>query len=133
MAGAVCENVSRLAIEVLDSFEKLEIVLRLARVPGYVPSETIVRDVGGDGEAVKEAMESLVHEGVLSNGAQGVALARDGAWAPHVQSLVELYDADPTEVVMLMAKAAVERMRAQAARVFSDAFLIRSKKGPNDG
>ena len=133
MAGAVCEKVSQLAIEILDSFEKLEVVLRLARAPGYVATDAVLRDVGGDTDAMKEAVDALVHDGVLANGAQGVALARDGAWASHVQALVELYEADRNEVVMVMAKAAVERMRSRAARVFSDAFLIRSKKGPSDG
>ena len=39
-----------------------------------------------------------------------------------------MYDDDRIEVLNLMTRAAMDRVRKEAARVFADAFVLRPKK-----
>jgi hypothetical protein len=43
-----------------------------------------------------------------------------------------MYDADRIQVLNLLTKTALDRVRRQAARVFADAFVIKPSKKKGD-
>lgn len=120
-------------VRVLDSFEKLEVVVAIERAG--VPQSTVelVRLTGIEEEVVREAAEGLVADGVVAMASGAYGLDRAGPWGPNLEALVALYRRDRMEVVTMMSRAALERMRDRASRAFADAFVIRRKKGPHDG
>ncbi|MGE5183534.1 MAG: hypothetical protein ACM31C_15790 [Acidobacteriota bacterium] len=129
------DRVAELAADVLDSFEKLDVILRLDRATSPVALDTLVAELAIAKLELVAAIDELVVDGVVRGGTTGYELRRDGKWAEHVRALVELHRTDRMEVVTLMSKASVERLRQQAARAFADAFIVRTpkKKGDGDG
>jgi hypothetical protein len=115
----------RLFDEVVDSFEKLEIVVHMHRL-GFAatPAAEIAKTLSLPANDVDRALQDLDRERVLE---------RNGPWRAAVDALVHMYDNDRIEVMNLMTKTALERVRKQAARVFADAFVLRpKKKGDSD-
>jgi hypothetical protein len=110
----------RLIDEVIDSFEKLEIVVHLHRLDfAATPAPEIAKALSLPGDEVDRALQDLDRERVLE---------RNGPWRAAVDALVQMYDTDRIEVLRLMTKTALERVRKHAARVFADAFVLRPKK-----
>jgi hypothetical protein len=117
----------RLVSEVVDSFEKLEIVMYVHR-SGYA--------VTTPAEIAKGLSISIpLHEVELCVQALQAkhVLDANGPWAPSVAALVEIYDRDRIEVLNLITRSALARAGKQTANVFADAFLLRKKKGDPDG
>ena len=127
------ENAERLvlsfAIAALDSFEKLEVVLAIERTGAAMTPEQVVAATGLTLGDVREALEGLVDSRALRATAGGHVLDDTGPWAEHLRELATLHKSDRMRVVTLMSNAALERMRDRASRAFSDAFLLRGKKG----
>ena len=121
MGNARAQLVFDLAVQVLDSFEKLELLIALDRA--------------GEPQADvdPEVATGLVASRAIAATPAGYVLDFGGPWGAHLRALLDLYAADRLEVVTLMSKAALERMRERAARAFADAFVIRKKKGDDDG
>jgi hypothetical protein len=130
--------VRELAVEVLDSFEKLEILLAVAgagaaaAASGPYPAQAIIAATALDAGMVAEALAELVASGVLVASATGYSLAADAPWTVHVGALVQLHRSDRMLVVSIMSQAAVNRLRLRAERAFADAFVFRSRKGDHD-
>ena len=134
MAVTQQHRVAELAAEIVDSFEKLEALLRLDRVGTAVPLERLVAEIALDRVEVSRALDELVAAGVVRLDPAGYAIVQGGNWTEHVRALCDLHKADRMEVVTIMSKASVERLRRQAARAFADAFVVRApKKGDGDG
>jgi hypothetical protein len=102
----------RLVAEVVDSFEKLEIVVYVHRSISLPLAE------------VEVCVQALQARHVLEP---------NGPWATSVAALVEMYDKDRIEILNLITRAALARVQKQTASVFADAFLLRKKKGDPDG
>lgn len=134
MSGGQQELVFELAVEVLDSFEKLEVLVRIAASASPVPGEALASSLALDRDEVAAALAQLVAADVIGSAAAGYSLVANGPWSRHVAALTTLYATDRMEVVTLMSKASLQRLRAQAARAFADAFVIRptKKKGNDD-
>lgn len=122
-----------LAVGVLDSFEKLEVVQCLQRTPGARTAEQIAAQTGLPLGDAREAVEELVGARAVRGTDAGYQLDDGGPWAEHLTALAALDRRDRMQVVTLMSTAALERMRDRASRAFSDAFLIRSKMEDDDG
>ncbi len=117
----------RLVAEVVDSFEKLEIVVYVHR-SGYAsrtPAEI------AKGLSISIPLAEVEHC-VQALQAKEV-LEPDGPWAESVAALVELYEHDRIEVLNLITRSALARAGRRAANVFADAFVLRRKKGETDG
>jgi hypothetical protein len=119
------QAVKRLLTEVIDSFEKLEIVV-LVHKSGFAPA--VAADLANAAsislDDVRKCVKVLGDEGVLDPA---------GPWRGAVDALAKMYDDDRIEVLNLMTRTALERVRKEAARVFADAFLLRpKKKGDSD-
>ncbi len=122
MSGSVPDTqaVKRLIAEIIDSFEKLEIVVHVQRA-GFrtAPPAEIAKAISMAVDEVETCMHALKREGVLD---------ATGPWRSAVDALVQMYDDDRIEVLNLMTRTALERVRKEAARVFADAFVLRPKK-----
>lgn len=123
--SADTQAVKRLLTDVIDSFEKLEIVLHVYRLGFQVaPAPELAKTVSLPIDEVEQSLEAL-------RAAQ--ALDPAGPWRSALDALVKMYDDDRIEVLNLMTRTALERVRKEAARVFADAFVLRpKKKGDSD-
>jgi hypothetical protein len=125
--GPDIEGVRELFREVVDSFEKLEIVVHVVRDGSALAAPAdIAQAVGMPLDAVEVCVRKLRADGVFDP---------SGPWAPAVAFLLKMYDTDRIQVLNLLTKTALDRVRKQAARVFADAFVIKpsKKKGDPDG
>lgn len=112
--------IKRLLAGALDSFEKLEIVVHIHRTGfAVVDPEKIAKAIAISVDEVTQCVQVLRAKGVLDP---------QGPWRAVIDALVEMYDEDRIEVMNLMTKTALERVRQEAARVFADAFVLRPKK-----
>ena len=125
--GPDLEAIRELFREVVDSFEKLEIVVHLVREGSALAAPAdIARAVGMRIDEVDPCVSKLRADGVFDP---------SGPWAAAVASMLEMYDRDRIQVLNLLTKTVIDRVRKQAARVFADAFVIKpsKKKGDPDG
>ncbi|HEY5925233.1 MAG TPA: hypothetical protein VIV11_26300 [Kofleriaceae bacterium] len=121
-AGAAeIQAVTRLIEQVIDSFEKLEIVVFVSRSGFAVKPQAadIAKSLSLPTDEVDKCMKTLERDGVLQPA---------GPWRTAVDALVKMYDDDRIEVLNLMTRTALARVRKQAARAFADAFVLRPKK-----
>ena len=126
-AGGETEDIRALVTEVVDSFEKLEIVVHVVRAGSAVAApDAIAAALGMPIDDAEQCIRALRNAGVFDP---------SGPWAPAVAALLQMYDADRIKVLELMTKTALARVRKQAARMFADAFVIKpaKKKGDTDG
>lgn len=129
-------EVLRILSEAIDSLEKLEIVVYLhAAGSGGCTTAEIAKTLSQSRDETLEALTELAQAGVVRD-EEPWLLAGDGPWTAAVIKLVAQYEQDRLDVVSVMARLAVERIRTRAARMFADAFLIRTPKkgkGKDDG
>lgn len=128
MSEADVEPVRSLVTEVVDSFEKLEVLVHVVRAGNALASPAdIAAAVGMPIDDVEPCIRALRSAGVFDP---------SGPWAGAVSTLLSMYEADRIKVLELMTKTALERVRKQAARMFADAFVLKpapKKKGDSDG
>lgn len=124
--------VRELATEVLDSFEKLEVVVAIARASKPLTAEELAVALRIDRVELVEPLASLAREQVIASTPSGYELVERGTWSEHVRQLTALYDADRIAVVTVMSEASLVRLRRQANRAFADAFVIRARKKDGD-
>jgi hypothetical protein len=133
-------GVVRILSESIDSFEKLEVAVHLFRARfGAQTTAEVAKTLKLPHDATAEALSELTQAHVLRTTDQdGAAWCFDptGPWAADLEKLATLYEQERLDVVNLMARLAVERIRTHAARMFADAFLIKApkpgKKGDSD-
>ncbi len=114
------QAIRRLLADVIDSFEKLEIVMHVHRAGFKMP---VARELSKATSIPLDEVESSLH---ALNAAQ--VLDPRGPWRSALDALVRLYDEDRIEVMNLMTRTALDRVRKEAARVFADAFVLKPKK-----
>lgn len=131
MAGQP-ELVRELAIEILDSFEKLEVLVCLVREAKPLTADALAAALRMNKAELVEPLAGLARAAVIQAGVSGYEIVSGGAWADHVQALAALYTTDRIQVVTIMSEASLRRLRSQANRAFADAFVIRAKKKGDD-
>ncbi len=114
-----------LLAQVADSFEKVEILVHLHGV-GFAPrtAAEITKGlaISVPAEEIEECLRAMRPTGVLDP---------NGPWKDAITELVEMYRRDRIEVLNLITRFALDRIRretAQSARAFADAFVLRPKK-----
>lgn len=126
--GELAPAVAELLAEAVDSFEKLELVLALhARVREATAAE-LATAISVPGDLALDALRDLERAKVTLTTAAGWMLDPAGPWVAHVKLLVRAAEEDRTELFRFLSKRAMDRVRAEAARVFADAFVLRPKK-----
>lgn len=119
-------------VEVLDSFEKLEVIAALDRAGHPQSLAELARATALDVRVIGEAVDGLVIDAVLARSSDVYRLDRDGPRGAQLAALLAVYHQDRLDVVTLMSRASLERMRHRASRAFADAFVLR-RKGRPDG
>jgi hypothetical protein len=117
----------RLVSEVVDSFEKLEIVVYVHR-SGYAVLTPAEIAKGLSISIPLHEVELCVHALQAKR-----VLEANGPWTVSLAALVEMYDRDRIEVLNLITRSALAKAGRQTANVFADAFVLRKKKGDPDG
>ena len=121
-------DVRRLLETELDSFEKLELLARIrATASGLELADPVF-----DNAAMRGTLDELVSAGFVEKRGRTCVLGPRGAEAA-VVSLLSLYDADRMVVVGELSSLALERIRSMASRAFANAFVLRKKRGDDDG
>jgi hypothetical protein len=116
----------KLIDEVIDTFEKLEIVLHVHRTGlSVINTREIAEAISLSVDEVEKCVKTLRAQRVFE---------QNGPWGASLTALVDLYEDDRLEVLNYMTKKALARVRQDAARTFADAFVIKPrKKGDDDG
>jgi len=129
------DAMSTLIEYVIDSFEKLDIIVHLFRVrPQPVDSNALGRALSMAPEAVVGALTRLGQAGVIrsSEGHDDGGWWFDpaGVWATTVEVMVELYDIDRDELLRFMKHVAFESLRPPVdRRSVAFAYIRRSRLG----
>lgn len=104
--------VAALVAEVLDSYEKLDVVIALVAAPRT--REALGLAIARDAASLTEAIDELVAAGVIARAGGRLAIVPDGPWARHCVAAAELDLTDRAKVVGLMSQAALRRLRVRA-------------------
>lgn len=120
-----------LLVDTIETFEKLEVVRELARRSPRT-SDQLVQDLGLPIDVARDTLRALTAQRVLIEGPGGWILDPAGPHHDAVLALVQTYDQDRVGVLNRMTKIALERIRADAARTFADAFVLRPRKKGDD-
>jgi predicted transcriptional regulator len=126
--GKLSRLVEELLAEAVDSFEKLEIVLQLHRSPDGMSTHDLATAIAIPDNITSEAVKQLAHSRVVVASAAVWKLAGTGPWCDHLAPLIQAAEADRTELFRFLTTRAMDRVRAEAARVFADAFVLKPKK-----
>ncbi|MGE0547940.1 MAG: hypothetical protein AB7O24_00835 [Kofleriaceae bacterium] len=138
MSGRVGSNidpVEKLLAEVVDSFEKLELLLRLYDDPSITHTmETIASQFSLPEEVTRDALSALSATGVVRSDDRGWQFDGSSPWASEVKDLAQLYETDRHAILKRLTELALARMRSRTARRFANAFMLRPRKpGDPDG
>jgi hypothetical protein len=135
----IADDVKALLYDCIDSFEQLGILLLLHRKRGeaWAPA-AIARELNLDADAARKALDHLCRRSLLDVRGDGAAsLFNYAPGNPGVESavggLAEAYEENLLEVMQLMNKNAIERVRTSALTAFADAFLIGGGGNKKDG
>jgi hypothetical protein len=120
-----------LLVDTIETFEKLEVIRALARKAPQ-PTSQLVDDLGLPIDVARDTLRALSAQHILIEQPGGWIINPNGARHDAVLALVQLYDTDRVGVLNRMTKIALERIRADAARTFADAFVLRSRKKEED-
>jgi hypothetical protein len=112
----------------LDSFEKLEVMSRVRATTAGLT----VDDAALDNEAMRQTVAELLRGHLIERrGAVYVVGPRVSEVA--VVELLSAYDADRMAIVSELSSLAMERIRSMASKAFANAFVLRKKRGDEDG
>jgi hypothetical protein len=112
----------------LDSFEKLEV---MSRVRGTTAGLAI-DDAALDNEAMRETIAGLLQTRLIERRGR-IYVVGPRATDAAVVELLSAYDADRMAIVGELSSLAMERIRSMASRAFANAFVLRKKRGDDDG
>ena len=135
MTGTAISAEQRAFLETtLRSFEKLEL-LHAVRTSGRAVSRAELAVASRLDATVVAAMLVELEQATLVELDSRSELVTLGVLArDHVcESLLALYQADRTVVLSTLSSIAVKRIRSMTARAFADAFVLRKKRGDQDG
>lgn len=128
-------EVELLLREDVETYEQLEALLALvSRSERPHTAAELAAAAGLDEESAAEALAHLRLRGlaIAEKSAEGVERYRFAAGSTGrdaaARALARIYAERPAEVARRMAANAIERLRTQALRTFSDAFLFRRSK-----
>ncbi len=136
------EDVRALLRDRIESYEELEILLALERMPGAgKTAEELSAAVRVDLPLVERAVRALESRRLIerrSTAPRGTEREPIYVYAPAtpalddtVRALAKAYAEQPIPIIKVMSENAIQRVRTEAARAFSEAFILRKDK--NDG
>jgi hypothetical protein len=129
MPDRIPPDVVRLLRDHVKAYEELEVLLLFAREAGDWTPEAVATELRMPTENVHAAIDALGAGGLLlrADDAQGERVRRHPGSAPLLLRLQHAYDDDRIELMALMTRHALERVRTAALRAFASAFELRRK------
>jgi hypothetical protein len=135
----ISDDVKTLLRDCIDSFEQLEILLLLhrRRDDTWAP-DSIEGELNLDADAAETALEDLCRWSLIEVRVEGgVRCYRYRPDTPGLEAtihaLAKAYEEHRLEVIKLMNKNAIERVRTSAMRAFADAFVVGGGGKKKDG
>ena len=123
--------VANLLREHVQTYEQLEVLVRIGRdaLHDHVMA-SLAMELNLDSAAVIAVVELLADAGLLTvtRDAAGDRVRCSATAAPVVARLAEVYDGARIELMSLMTRNALERVRTSALRAFSSAFVLGRKR-----
>ncbi len=115
----------------LDTFEKLELVAVLAKLPDMTASfDEVARELQVGSDVLRRVATDLARTGFVELAGDQITLT---AQDHELQTIAEGASLDPRTVIRILSSIALDRIRGMAARSFADAFALRKKKDDGDG
>lgn len=119
---------------VLDSFEKLELVRALRTSGRAMSREELSAECRFTLDTVAEALADLARSKVVElDEPRRHARLGPVSREPAFETLLKIYEEDRSFVLSTLSTIVMERIRNMAARAFGDAFVLRKKRGDDDG
>ena len=116
-----------LLVDTIETFEKLEVVRALSRRAPRT-TDQLVEELALPIDVARDTLRALVARTIIIEQPGGWVINPKGSRHDAVLALVQIYDQDRVGVLNRMTKIALERIRADAARTFADAFVLRTRK-----
>jgi hypothetical protein len=132
----ISSSVKELLKTRINTFEKLDLVVTLHQSPHETMSvEALIRALGAPRDVIRQAVGDLRRALLVDFDSRGEVrlLAATDADRTAIGELVESYRDDPAIVLRFLGEVALDRIRSMAATTFADAFVLRRKKGEDDG
>lgn len=135
----IAQDVQVLLFQDVHTFEQLEALLLLREDPTteWSAAEVAAR-LGAPDEIAQEALDKLGGTGLVA--VTGVAPGLRYRYSPSSRTLDETtahlasaYQTNRFEIFRLISQNAVDRLRSSAARMFANAFILKSKKDRDEG
>lgn len=126
MSDPVAEA-QELLVDTIETFEKLEVVRALVRKEPRT-LDALADELVLPPPTVRDALRELARRGIVREASDGWRINPGSPKHAATLALVDVYDRDRVGVLNRMTKIALERIRADAARTFADAFVLRPKK-----
>jgi hypothetical protein len=119
----------------LDTYEKLELAVVLARRPETQESVTeLARELQVGEDVMRRLATDLSRTGLVAVTPEDkVQLSATPDEMVTLAEGAEFFEGSPRKVISLLSTIAMDRIRGMAARSFADAFSLRKKKDENDG
>lgn len=135
----ISDDVKNLLRDFIESFEQLEIVLLLQRKRGQnVTPDEVANELNLSPDTADAALEELCRVGLaellIEGGARRYRCRQGAANLDAIlHALAEAYEEQRLDVIKLMNKNAIERVRTSAMRAFADAFFVGGGGKKKDG
>jgi Arc/MetJ-type ribon-helix-helix transcriptional regulator len=119
--------------EQVRTYEELEVLVALhARPETWIERRVLLGELASAPDAVEAALEHWVQCRLVEERARPTPAVRYAPQHPllatRVNELAEAYRSTPLAVMRELTQNALGRLRGQALRTFSDAFLLRPKR-----
>jgi len=124
----VTDEVWRLLLDKVDSFEKLEALTLLSATPAAWTVRAATEKLKLPKQLVESALLDLCAVSLLEkNGTEFRYQPATPELANEVTALVQMYTEDRIRVLNVLTSAAFDRIRSSAANAFANAFRLRGK------
>ena len=131
-ADEIPESVQRFLFEHIHSFEELELVVLLSRdVRQRWTEESIAKQLKIAVNLVADALKALRNCGIVETLTESGTVFHviSANCRAELSEVITVYERHRLEIVMLMGRHAIERVRTGAMRTFADCFFVGKRRG----
>ncbi len=132
---AIPSEVMRLLADHVSSFERLAVVIGLAKVrPSGRTAVQLADEIHLPCAMVEQACDDLAQAGVVASDRAGLYRSppADAELAATCDALCALYAADQIQIVSAISSLSFVRLRSMAAEAFANAFRFRKRSSDGD-